>query len=182
MRTLALATALAALVSGQDLGPKSEPAAMSSNYNPLVWRGDDAQFAVNTEHTSYCQAEFSKQIASKITDNDVLSVARLSSVEHEKLYRKLRSIAKALGFEYPPKSYTQSCPEVEKAQSVAGIDLQKVYFDYLRNTNKTAIQQFEAEVARPEKPDNYSLRKLAQKELPVLEDLQTKLAAPVVKQ
>jgi hypothetical protein len=169
---------LTGAAAAQDLGPKDEPAAMSNDYNPLLWRGEDAQFAVNIIHGSYCRAEFSKRVAMQATESDLLSIARSAAAENEKQYRKLRQMGKSLRFEFPPKNSIQSCPEAEKARSLSGTELQKAYVSYLRETNGAAIQGFDAELARPEKPYNYGLRKFAEKELPALKDLQDKLSKP----
>jgi predicted outer membrane protein len=162
----------------QDTTPKSEPEAMSSNYNPLIWRGDDAQFAVNIEHSSYCTAAFSKDVAHRSTDPDTLSIARQSERENEKVYRKLRQMGKSLSFEFPKKEYIESCPEADKAKSLQGSELQKSYIEYLKQTDDAALQQFDAEIDRPEKPYNYGLRKFAEQERPALRDIQSKLEKP----
>jgi Domain of unknown function (DUF4142) len=177
LRVTVLLTLFSVSVSAQDLGPKSEPAAMSLNYNPLVWRGDNAQFAIDTEHRSFCQAQFSEELASKATDSNLVSLARMSAAEHEKLYRKLKAMARELDFKFPPKSAMQDCPEVRKSRVFDQAELDRTYLSYLRETNGTAIREFEAQIARRQSPDNYSLRKLAEKTLPVLQDLQAKVSA-----
>ncbi len=149
---------------------------MSSKYDPLMWRGEDAQFAVNMEHLSYCGAEFSKDAARKLTDPSALSIARQSASENEKIYRKLRQMARSLSFEFPKKDMMQSCPEAEKAQMLEGGELQKAYLEWVRGNTETMVQQFDAEVDQPEKPYNYGLRKMAQKERQGLLAIQGKLS------
>jgi predicted outer membrane protein len=116
-------------------------------------------------------------MTSRSVNSNVLDAARLSASAHERLYKKLRALGKAFEFEFPPKASMEDCPEFRKAQTLTGAELDKAYLDYLRGTNTTAIQEFHAELAQPEKPNNYSLRKLAEKYLPTLEQLQAKLDA-----
>lgn len=151
---------------------------MSSNYNPLIWRGDDAQFAVNAAHSSYCTAMFSKDVVHRGTDPELLSIARESGKENEKIYRKLRQMGKTISFEFPKNEILESCPEAEKAKSVQGAELQKSYLSYLRQTNDSTVQQFDLEIDRLEKPYNYGLRKFAEQERPALRDIQAKLEKP----
>jgi hypothetical protein len=176
--TVILLLAFFTAAMAQDTPPKSEPAAMSSDYNPLVWRGDDAQFAVNIEHSSYCTAAFSKDVAKRSTDPELLSLARQSEKENEKVYRKIKQMGKALNFEFPKKEYIESCPEAEKAKSLEGTELQKSYIAYLKQTNEAALQQFDSEIDRAEKPYNYGLRRFAGQERPALRDIQSKLEKP----
>lgn len=148
---------------------------MSSEYNPLVWRDDDAQFAVNLTHLSYCTAEFSKDVAQRSTDPTVLSMARENAAEHEKIYRKLRQMGKAVNFEFPKKEYLQSCPEAEKAKSLEGVELQKSYMAYLRHNTDDAVRQIDEALGRQQKPWNYGLQKLIKKERPELLKIQEQL-------
>ena len=159
----------------QELGPKAEPSAMSSDYNPLIWQGDDAQFAIETKHTSYCRAEFSKNVAVQTKNSGLLDIALTNAEVNDKLLHKLNSIARELGFHFPAKAEMVSCPDVIAAQALRSEALEKSYRAFLRQSNANAIDQFRAEIARPERPDNYSLRKLAKKTLPVLMSLQAKL-------
>ncbi|MBV8069120.1 MAG: hypothetical protein JO270_04395, partial [Acidobacteriaceae bacterium] len=60
---LALETVANAQSANGGYGPKLEPQAMGSKYNPLLWQGEDAKFAVDTIHSSYCTSEISKFVA-----------------------------------------------------------------------------------------------------------------------
>src|SRR5690348_7020208 len=104
---LLMATALDA--QDRSSGPKIYPAAMSMDYNPLLWQGDDAQFALDILHSSYCAAEVSKTVAVKTQNSAVQTVALTMAHEQGKLYRQLRGMARTFNFPLPPKRTLDDC-------------------------------------------------------------------------
>ncbi len=71
----------------------------------------------------------------------------------------------------------QDCPEWRKAQSLDDPELTQSWLTYLSSSNKTAIRQFETLIAKPEEPANSGIRHFAEKTLPALQELQSKLNA-----
>lgn len=79
-----LFTASSATLLGQDAGSGVWPAAMSLDYNPLLWRGEDARFALDMLHGSQCEAALSKVVASRSSNPEVQALTRtLLSEEHK---------------------------------------------------------------------------------------------------
>jgi hypothetical protein len=70
------------LLSARKLGLKKELAAMSQDYNPLLWQWPDAEFALLTIHDTYSQAELSKVIEEKSKDPEIRGMAVTLTREH----------------------------------------------------------------------------------------------------
>ena len=176
MRRLALllTVTLAPALFAQQTSPQVSPPEMSEDYNPLVWQGDDANFALNTLQSNFCAAEFSRLAASRTTNLELHDLAQSAAREQSGVYHKLRSMAKAFSIWLPPESQLQKCPDLEHARSLSGDDFDKAYLTSLQHTNQANVSAMQAEIARLQKPNNAPLRHLASITLPHLEQLQTK--------
>ncbi len=170
--TLVLILAAAPALFAQQTSPGVTPPAMSENYNPFVWKGDDANFALEMLQENFCATQMSKHVASVSFTPDVQSLAHAAARQQEHFYRKLRSMAKEFTIWLPPETQLKKCHRLERMRELSGTDLDKTYIASLEQSNAANISRVQAEVARPEKPDNSSLRQLAVKSLPGFEDLQ----------
>ena len=167
---------VAQLTPGQDFGPKIMPAAMSIDYNPLLWRGDDASFALDTIYGSRCEAELSKAVFSKSSNPNVQELAQTLGREEHRVYGRLRRMARTFNF-HVPKQDPDSCQEASRLAELTGQELDAGYVAFLLKRSLSSISRFEAEIGKPVAPDNYSLRKFAQKTLPVLQEQKMMLEA-----
>ena len=163
------------LAYGQSSGPKIYPAAMSMDYNPLLWQGADAQFALDIVHNSYCTAEMSKTVAAKTQNVALQSIASTIAQEQGKLYRQLRSMALTFSFRLPPKRQLNDCPAALRIAELSGQEMDSNYIALLLKSSATNVSRFEAEVALPRLPSNWSLWKLAKKDLPMMRNEQAAL-------
>jgi predicted outer membrane protein len=162
---------LATIVFADDTrsdGPKIYPAAMSMDYNPLLWQGDDDTFALNVMHSSYCWAELSKTVAAVSQNPAIQTTAAQIAHEQGKLYHQLRSMARTFHFPIPGKRDLDNCPATSRIAELAGQEMDFSYVTSLLKSTSVNVSQFEAEVARPRMPSNWTLWKLAEKNLPMI--------------
>jgi predicted outer membrane protein len=158
------------ILSRAQYGPKVEPAAMSSNYNPLLWRGDDAKFALETIRSSYCSAEISKTVAAKTSNQAVQNLALTTAYDQGRIFEKIRNMAKTFEFSLPPKREIRECPATERLKELEGHDLDSAYLAFLQKTSVENVFRFESEVQLPRVPSNWSLWAFAQKNLPIMRE------------
>ncbi len=163
---LLVATSFAA--GSQSDGPKIYPAAMSMDYNPLLWHGDDARFALDIMHSTHCVAEVSKTVAAQTQSRVIQTVAATIAHEQGKLYRQLRSMARTFNFPLPRKRDLDDCPSNSRIAELSGQEMDSGYVALLLKSIPTNVSRFEAEVARPRVPSNWSLWKLAENDLPMI--------------
>jgi predicted outer membrane protein len=163
---LLVTTAFAA--EDQDYGPTIYPAAMSMDYNPLLWQGDDAQFALDMLLGSHCTAEVSKTVAAQTQNPSIQTVATTIAREQAKLYRQLRNMARTFNFPLPHKRDLNYCPANSRTIELSGQDMDSSYVTLLLKSTATNVSRFEAEVARPRLPSNWTLWKLAEMNLPII--------------
>jgi predicted outer membrane protein len=146
------------------------PAAMSGAYNPLLWRGDDARFAIEMLHASYCTADVSKTVIGK-TQNDVIQTVALKiGQEQHKIYRQLRTMAQTLNFPLPPKRYLNDCPGGPRIAELSGRELDASYVNLLAKSAAANVSRFETEIEMPRVPSNWTLWNFAKKNLPMMRD------------
>lgn len=157
-----------AVAQTQSSGPDPYPAAMSMNYKPLLWEGEDAQFARDMLHSSYCTAEMSKTVAAKTQDAAVATVAATLSREQRKLYRQLHNMARTFNFRLPRKSDLHDCPSASRIAELSERQMDSDYVALLLKSTAENVSRFEAEVAMPRVPSNWTLWNLAKKDLPVM--------------
>lgn len=165
--------ALAAALQGQDLssndaGVKIYPAAMSMDYNPLLWRGDDAQFALETLHSSYCTAATSKFVMANTHDAALQTIAQRIAQEQGRLYRQLRGMARTFNFHLPPKRDLQSCVGIERISELSGSKMDSDYIALVLKNTARSISRFQEELATPREPENWTLWGLAKRDLPMI--------------
>lgn len=151
-------------------GPKAEPAAMSMDYNPLRWQGDDAKFAFDMLYSSYCGAEISKVVAAKTTNASIQNLAFTEAHDQERFYRKLHEMARTLNVSLPRKRDLEACPATARLRELDGHELDSGYIAYLVKKSADDVARFEAEVKMPRLPSNWSLWAFAQKNLPVVRE------------
>lgn len=157
-----------ALAQPQNSGPDPYPAAMSMNYNPLLWQGEDAQFARDMLHASYCTAQVSKTVAARTQDSAIETVAATIAREQHKLYRQLHNLARTFNFRLPSKSELQDCPSASRIAELSGRQMDSDYMALLLKSTAANVSRFEAEVAMPRMPGNWTLWNLAKKDLPAM--------------
>ncbi len=172
-------------LSAQQYGIKGEPAAMSMDYNPLLWRGDDAAFASDMLHSSYCVSAISKTVAAKTSDRAVQDLALTVAFDQQRVYRSLRGMARTIDFPLPSKRELSDCPDTARLEELSGPELDRGYIAFLSKNAPTDVSRFEAETEMPHKPWNWSLWKFAWKTLPVIrqdasavKSVEQKLAPP----
>jgi predicted outer membrane protein len=144
------------------------PPAMSSEYNPLLWQGDDAQFAVNVLKRSKCLADASETAAAKGHNRAVQDLAITMAHEQRKIYRKLQGMARTIHFPMPRKEELENCPEDSRLMEVSGPEVDRSYIALASKFAEANAKDFEAEASRPQGPGNSSLWKFVQKTLPTI--------------
>ncbi len=174
---LILILTLAPVLFAQQTSPQVSPPATSERYNPMTWKGEDADFALDMLQRNFCDAQLSKLVAAKSSTPDIQALAHDAAEAQTRIYRKLRSLAKAFNIWLPPEHELAKCEQLEHEHSLSGSELDKAYLSSFRETNAKRISRLQGEIARPEKPDNSPLRKLAEKSLPTLQSLQTRAEA-----
>ena len=174
---LFLILTLAPVLFAQQTSPQVSPPAMSESYNPMAWKGEDADFALDMLQRNFCDAQLSKFVAAKSSTPDIQTLAQDAAEAQTRIYRKLRSLAKAFNIWLPPEHELAKCEQLERERSLFGNELDKAYLSSFRQTNAKRILRLQGEIARPEKPGNSPLRKLAENSLPTLQTLQTKADA-----
>ena len=152
----------------QSSGPKIYPAAMSMDYNPLRWQGDDAQFGLDMLRSSYCMTEVSKAVAVKTQNLTVQTTALTIAREQNKMYRQLHGMARTFNVPLPHKRDLKNCPAASRMAELSGQEMDSAYVALLLTRTAENVSRFEAEVARPRSPSNWSLWKFAEKRLPVM--------------
>ena len=174
---LILFLTLAPVLFAQQTSQQVSPPAMSESYNPMAWKGEDADFALDTLQRNFCDAQLGKFVAAKSSTPDIQTLAHDAAEVQTRIYRKLRSLAKAFNIWLPPEHELSKCEQLEREHILSGNELDKAYLSSFRQTNAQRVVRLQAEIARPERPDNSPLRKLAENFLPTLQTLQTKADA-----
>lgn len=165
---LALETVANAQSANGTYGPKLEPQAMGSKYNPLLWQGEDAKFAVDTIHSSYCTSEISKFVAANTANKAVQNMAFTAAYDQERIFKSLRSMAKTLDFPMPAKHALEDCPATARMKELTGHELDTSYLSFLSEASATDVSRFESELEMTRGPSNWTLWGFAQKTLPAL--------------
>src|ERR1700758_2856140 len=145
------------MAQDQRQGPKIYPAAMSVDYNPLLWQGDDAQFALDMLRRRHVRAGVSQTVAGKSQNPTVQNVALTIAREQGKVYRQLRSMARTFNFPLPPRRDLEDCPAGSRVAELAGPEMDSGYIALLLKSTTANVSRFEAEVALPRMPSNWSL-------------------------
>jgi predicted outer membrane protein len=168
----------AAILSAQKLGPKSEPAEMSQDYNPLLWHGTEAEFALDTIHDSYCQAALSRAVLQKSANAQVKDLANTLAREQGALNRKLKQMAKTINFHIPHNEKSlAACPDASEIAGHSPVEIDKAYLSFMAKQNSIHISRFQTERDQPDRSENYDLRPFAAKTLPILEKQREMIAA-----
>jgi putative membrane protein len=153
-------------------GPKIEPAAMGSNYNPLLWRGADADFARAMIHDSFCQSELSKVAQSRGSNPEVAKLAAAIARTQGKLNRQLVGMARSISFPNPKPKKDAPCPGGDRLMELSGQDFDSAYIDFVSKTYAADVARLQEEEAADDIPANFSLRAFAAKARPTLQDQQ----------
>lgn len=149
-------------------GPKVEPAAMGSGYNPLAWRGEDFDFGVDTLHSSFCALQLSKYVAEKTSNPAVQNVAFTQAYEQQKIHKTLSGMAKTFGTALPPKSEVRDCSATNRMRELSGAELDRVYLGFIAQNSAADVKRFESEAQMPRVPSNWSLWSFARTTLPAV--------------
>jgi hypothetical protein len=165
---LALILLIAAAAAGR--AQQIYPAAMTSAYKPLMWRGDDARFALDMLHGSYCTASVSTVVAAKTQNRAVQAVALRLAHEQHKVYRWLHIKAQTLDFPLPPKRDLRDCPGNARIAELSGQELDQTYINLLMKTTAANVSRFEGELEMAHVPGNWTLWNYAKKTLPMMRD------------
>ena len=162
----------------EKLGPKNEPAAMGSDYQPLLWRGPDAAFVLDTVTSSACQSDSSSLAASKSSNPDVQHIALRSLELNGQNSKKLKSMAKVIGFHLPlSKKTAPPCAASARLSQQPPGNLDSAYLDYLSKDNAAALARFQAEADLPPDSANFNLQRFVVAALPALTDQQHSIDA-----
>ncbi len=154
------------------LGPKAEPPAMGSDYQPLLWRGSDSGFVLETLRSGKCQLETSGLVASKSSDSALRQIAADSIESRQHSTKKLKSMAKAIGFKLPSKKHPISCEEAGNLADLGGDKFETAYLGYLSKANADDHARYQAEATAVPNSANFDLRRYAAGAVPVLEQQQ----------
>jgi predicted outer membrane protein len=153
----------AAHIPAQTTGVKNEPAAMGSDYQPLLWRGTDAEFARSAVATSRCENEATALAASKLSDADMTHLFAETSALSNKIAKTLRKMGKPQGFKFDESkdAPAEPCAMPASASTLNGAEFRSAYLEALRTSNADSIKRFEAESQAEPNSSNYSLRRFA---------------------
>ena len=163
------------LAHGQ-MTPKNEPAAMGSDYQPLLWRDADAQFALDAERAGACQVAADQLAGSRSADTELQELAAHSIGLHDRMSRQLKSMAKTVGFKLGSKKHPPECPDRERLAALSGEEFDRSYVSVLAKTNNSERATFTAEVKAPLNSANYGLKKFAASSLALFSEQQKKIS------
>lgn len=161
----------------EKLGPKNEPAAMGSDYQPLLWSGSDAAFALDTVRFGACQIESSGLVATKSSNPDLQQIATRSVDLQQHSIKKLRSMAKVIEFKFPSKKQVVSCSEAGDLAARSGADFETSYLAFLSKSNSADMARYKAEAEALPDSANFDLQKFAAATLPALTEQQKSIDA-----
>ncbi len=162
----------AAEISAQTLGPKNEPAAMSSDYQPLLWRDNDAQFALDVSRAARCQIAADQLVGSRSADDEILSTAAHSISFEDQSNNKLKSMARTIGFQLGSKKHPPECADVERLRILRGEAFDHAYAAVLSQNSRKGQALFANEAGAAPNSANYELRKFAAQRLAKLRESQ----------
>jgi predicted outer membrane protein len=166
------------VLSAQKPGPISEPAEMSGSFNPLLWKGTDAEFALKVMHSSYCQTELSKAVLQKSGNAQVKDVANTLVREQGALNKGLKRMARTINFPIPHNEKNlAACPDAAKIAALSPNEIDKAYLSFMATENATATSRFQTEWDEPKRSYNYDLQAFVEKTLPTLEKQKDMIAA-----
>lgn len=164
--TLAVLSALGSQSDGSKQA--AYPPAMSMDYNPLLWQGEDAQFATYALKRSHCLAEASETAAAKSQNRAIQDLAIVVAQEQSKLYKKLHSMARTVRYPLPQKEELENCPESSRLAELTATEVDTNYLALMSRSASENVRQFEMEAARPQDTSNASLSKFVRKSLPLM--------------
>jgi predicted outer membrane protein len=144
------------------------PAAMTGEYQPLRWQGDDARFGLDMLHGSYCTAAVSATVAAKTQNQAVQTVALKMAQEQRKMYRHLHTMAQTFEVPIPPKRDLYDCPGNSRMGELSGKELDSTYVHLLMKTASANVSRFETELEMAHVPSNWTLWNFAKKTLPMM--------------
>jgi putative membrane protein len=161
---LAARPALCALVAAQK--SMTEPRAMSSDYNPLLWHGDDARFVVDTVKMSRSEVELSKVAVAKSADTAVQNLALVLIRDEGKIHHTLTSWSRTYGFALPKNEDSKVAAVEDRLKELNGADFERAYLELMAKDNAADVSRFQTEIGAAVDRD---LAKLAAKYLPKLQ-------------
>ncbi len=162
------------ILHGQ-MTPKNEPAAMGRDYQPLLWRDADAQFALDSERAGACQVAADQLVGSRSADTELQELAAHSIGLHDRMSRQLKSMAKTVGFKLGSKKHPPECPDRERLAGLSGEEFDRSYLNVLAKTNDGERANFTAEVRAPLNSANYGLKKFAANNLMLFSEQQKRI-------
>ena len=162
------------LLFGQ-MTPKNEPAAMGGDYQPLLWQGADAQFALDAARAAACQVAADQLVGSRSSDTELQELAAHSIGLQDRMSQRLKSMAKTIGFKLGSKKHPPECPDRERLAALSGEEFDRSYVNVLAKTNENEQSNFTAEVKAPLNSANYGLKKFAVSHLGLFREQQTKI-------
>ena len=175
--TASLVLLCAQAVFAQKLGPKNEPAAMGSNYQPLLWQGADAQFAQDTARANMCQAAADQLAGSRSSDSDVQEAAAHSISFEDRSEKWLKSTSRAIGFKLISKKYPPECADAVRLKALSGDEFDREYAKVLAENSRDAQARYTAEARAAPNSANYELRKFAVRQLAEVQRRQPSIEA-----
>jgi predicted outer membrane protein len=166
------------VLSAQKPGVMSEPTEMSGSFNPLLWKGTDAEFASNVMRSSYCQTELSKAVLQTSGNATVKDLANTFVREQGALNKRLKRMARTINFPVPhDEKSLADCPDAAKIAALSANDIDKAYLSFMATENATATSRFQTEHDEPKRSYNYDLKAFVEKTVPELEKQKDMIAA-----
>jgi putative membrane protein len=120
---------------------------MSSSYNPLLWRGDDALFVVDTVEMSRSEVELSKLAIVKSNNKAVQNLALVLVRDEGKINRTLTSWSRTYGFALPKNEDEKLAAEQDRLKELNGADFDRAYFELMMKDNAADLSRFQVEAA-----------------------------------
>jgi Domain of unknown function (DUF4142) len=163
-------------LSAQEPGPQIYPAAMSEDYNPLLWTGDNARLAREMIQESRCEAELSNIASTKSSSMRVQRLAGSIAQVESRIHRQFVGMARTINFHLGHKKDAPPCHPAERIAELRGNDLDTAYLEYVSRRNAAEISTLNAELELLTDPQNYNLRQAAKKDIPVLVEQSKEIA------
>lgn len=146
--------------------PMAEPKEMSSSYNPLLWRGDDALFVLDTVQMSRSEVELSKLAIVKSSDTAVQNLALVLVRDQGKVNHTLTSWSRTYGFALPKQEDAQMASAEDRLKELNGAEFERAYLELMAKDNAADVSRFQTEIHTAV---DHDLAKFAGKYLPKLQ-------------
>ena len=93
---------------------------MGSDYQPLLWRDNDAQFALDSDRSGTCQIAADQLVGSRSSDTELQEMAAHSIGLQDRKTQRLKSMAKTIGFKLESKKHPPECADRVRLAGLSG--------------------------------------------------------------